>query len=48
MPHTVHKRGNKYAIVKTLPGGKTKTVGTSTSKRKANISASIRDRAHKR
>lgn len=45
MPHTVHKRGSGYAIVNKRTG---KTVGKSASKRKAHISASIRDRAHKR
>lgn len=45
MPHTVRKRGTRYAIVKQLPGGKTRTIGHSTSKRKAKASARIRDQA---
>ncbi len=48
MPHRVRKTSSKskpYAIVNENTG---KTVGRSTSKRKAAISASIRDRGYKR
>jgi hypothetical protein len=46
MPHEVRKgKGRKpWKIVNTQTG---KQVGSSTTKRKANISASIRDRSHK-
>jgi hypothetical protein len=44
MPYTVRKQGKRYAIVNKSTG---KTVGTSTSKRKAALSASIRNRAHR-
>lgn len=44
MPHTVHKRGNKWAIVNK---DTRKTVGTSNTKTKALISARIRDSNHK-
>lgn len=46
MPYTVRKTKSKskpYAIVNKSTG---KTVGRSRSKRKAKISASIRNRAH--
>jgi hypothetical protein len=43
MPYVVRKRGNRYAIVNKLTG---KVAGYSTSRRKAHISASIRNRAH--
>jgi hypothetical protein len=43
MPYVVRKRGRRYAIVNVQTG---KTAGYSTSKRKAQISASIRNRAH--
>jgi hypothetical protein len=47
MPHTVKKRGNKYEILKKLSGGRTRKVGESDSKRKAEASARIRDqRSH--
>jgi len=45
MPHAVRKRGDGWVIIRLGPGGKTTTVGHSRSKRKALISASIRDRA---
>lgn len=35
--------GKPYSIVETLPGGRTRTVGTSDSRVKANMSAGIRD-----
>jgi hypothetical protein len=40
MPHTVRKRGSKYEIVDKRSG---KKKGESTSKRKAQASARIRD-----
>jgi hypothetical protein len=43
MPYGVRKQGKRWAIVNKQTG---KTVGLSTSKRKAAISASIRNRAH--
>lgn len=46
MPYTVRKarkRGKRWAIVNTNTG---RAVGHSASKRKARISASIRNRAH--
>ena len=43
MPHTVRKRGDKYEIVKKLPGGKTQKVGESDTREKAKASARIRD-----
>jgi len=43
MPHTVRKRGDKYEIVKKLPGGGTQKVGESDSGKKAEASARIRD-----
>jgi hypothetical protein len=43
MPHTVRKRGSKYEIVKKLPSGRTRKVGESDSRRKAEASARIRD-----
>jgi hypothetical protein len=43
MPHTVRKRGDKYDIVKKLGGGRTKKVGQSDSRKKAEASARIRD-----
>jgi len=47
MPHTVRKgKGKKpWKIVKKLPGGRTKTVGSSSTKAKAKASARIRDQA---
>jgi hypothetical protein len=39
-PHTVRKQGKRWAIVRADTG---RVVGHSTSKRKAAISASIRD-----
>jgi hypothetical protein len=45
MPHRVVKRGRQWAIVRVRPNGQTTTVGHSRSKRKAQLSASIRDRA---
>lgn len=47
MPHTVRKsrkKGKRWAIVNKATG---RIVGHSTSKRKAHVSASMRDRAHK-
>jgi hypothetical protein len=44
MPYTVRKQGSKYAIVNKNTG---KVAGRSSSKRKARISASYRNRAHK-
>jgi hypothetical protein len=44
MPYTVRKRGKRWAIVRTDTG---RVAGYSTSKRKARISASIRNRAHR-
>jgi hypothetical protein len=44
MPYGVRKRGGRWAIVNKRTG---KTVGSSSSKRKAAISASIRNRSHK-
>jgi hypothetical protein len=44
MPYSVRKSGKRYAIVNTQTG---KVAGYSRSKRKANISASIRNRAHR-
>jgi hypothetical protein len=43
VPYVVRKRGRRYAIVNQRTG---KTVGRSASRRKAAISASIRNRAH--
>ena len=43
MPHSVRKRGDKYDIVKKLGGGRTKKVGESGSREKAEASARIRD-----
>ena len=43
MPHTVRKRGDKYEIVKKLPGGRTEKVGESDTREKAKASARIRD-----
>lgn len=45
MPHVVRKgKGKKpWKIVKKLPGGRTKIVGSSTSKKNAKASARIRD-----
>jgi len=43
VPYVVRKRKSRYAIVNAATG---KTVGYSRSKRKAKISASIRNRAH--
>jgi len=40
MPHTVRKRGSKYAIVDKSTG---KTKGKSDTKKKAKASARIRD-----
>jgi hypothetical protein len=40
MPHSVKKRGSKYAIVDKRTG---KTKGTSETKKKAQASARIRD-----
>jgi hypothetical protein len=48
VPHRVVKRGKRWAIVRVFAGGRTRTVGHSTSKRKATVSASIRDRADRR
>ena len=48
MPHYVRKRHGKgfnWVIVRRNRNGSTTTVGHSRSKRKAKISASIRDRA---
>ena len=45
--HTVKKAGGSYTIVKKLPGGRTRVVGHSTSKAKAEASARIRDRGSK-
>jgi hypothetical protein len=45
VPHAVRKQGTRFAIVNKNTG---KTVGHSSSKRNAKISASIRDRAHRR
>jgi hypothetical protein len=39
----VRKRGDKYEIVKKLPGGGIKKVGESDSRKKAEASARIRD-----
>lgn len=47
MPHTVRKRGDKYEIVKKLPGGKTQKVGESRTREKAKASALIRDQRSK-
>lgn len=49
MPFSVRKGKGKrpYKIVKKLPGGRTKVVGSSTSKRKAHISASKRRKGSK-
>jgi hypothetical protein len=44
MPYAARRRGKRYAIVNTSTG---KVAGYSRSKRKANISASIRNRAHR-
>jgi len=44
MPYTVQKHGRRYAIVHAVTG---KVVGHSDTKRKAHISASIRNRADK-
>lgn len=43
MPHTVRKRGNRWLIVNQATG---RIVGHSTSRRKAQASARIRDQAH--
>lgn len=48
MPHTVRKRGKGKKPFKIVNKRTGKTVGSSSSKRKAAISASKRDRAHKR
>jgi hypothetical protein len=45
MPHTVRKRGNKYAVVNKRTG---KTKATSKTKRGAQANARIRDQGHKR
>lgn len=49
MPFRVRKGKGKrpYKIVKKLPGGRTKVVGSSTTKRKAAISASKRKQGSK-
>ena len=45
MPFGVRKsQKGGYDIVKKLPGGRTQKVGHSTTKKKAKISASIRNR----
>ena len=44
MPVHVKKQGSKYLIVETATG---KTVGTSDTRKKAEISASKRNAAHK-
>jgi hypothetical protein len=43
MPYGIKKRGDQYAIVQKLPGGKTRTVGHSDEKVKAQMSAHIRE-----
>ena len=48
MPHRVRKQGKRWAIVRKNANGSTTTVGHSSSKRKAKISASIRDRSDRR
>jgi len=45
MPYTVRKSGSRYAIVNRNTG---KVAGYSSSKRKAAISASYRNRGHKK
>jgi hypothetical protein len=45
VPHSVRKTGKGWAIFNRTTG---KVVGHSRTKRKARISASIRDRAHRR
>ena len=44
MPYIVRKRGKRWAIVNAQTGN---AVGYSRSKRKAQISAAIRNRAHR-
>jgi len=44
MPYVARKRGSKWAIVNKNTG---KSAGTSTTKRKAQASARIRNAAHK-
>jgi len=50
VPHSVRKgKGAKpWKIVKKLPGGRTRTVGSSKTKSAAKASARIRDAAHKK
>jgi hypothetical protein len=43
MPYKVSKRGSNWAIVKKLPGGRTKTVGHSKTKAKAQASIRVRE-----
>ena len=43
MPYTARKRGKRWAIVNTATG---KVAGYSNSRKKAKVSASIRNRAH--
>jgi hypothetical protein len=45
MPHTVRKRGNRWAIVRADTG---KVVGHSSTKRKAIIGAAMRDRGYRK
>jgi hypothetical protein len=44
MPYVARKRGKRWAIVNAQTG---KVAGYSRSKRKAGVSASIRNRAHR-